>query len=128
MHCWDDYGQTWRWEQQAARKANRGDKTHCCIALGLDHSEDRGNLRYDKRTLVEEAFAPSTSCSEWIHSDNHFFREVEVNHAGEVENADGRPKLPPGGILELVTCTLVGLVIGLGRQGIAALVWSEDAE
>lgn len=109
-----------------AQKAVREDRTHC-IALCLDRSEGRESLHYDKRTLVEEeAFAPLTRYSGWNRSGNHFFREVEANHVCEVENAGGRPAFPPGGILELVTRTLAGVVIGLGRQEIAALALSED--
>lgn len=126
MRCWDDYGRTWRWEQQAAQKANREDRTRCCNALCLDHLEGRENLHYDKRTLVAEAFVPSTRYSGWIRSGNRFCQEAEVNHACEVENADGRPMFPPGGILELVTCTLVEVVIALGRLEIAARARSED--
>lgn len=75
---------------------------------------------------MEEAFAPLTRHSDWHRSENRFVREVEANHACEVENAAGKPLFPPGGILELVTCTLVGVVIALGRREIAAQAWSED--
>lgn len=116
------------------RRANREDRTRCdALCLDrldrldrLDHLEGRENLHYDKQTLVEEAFAPWTNCSEWYRSENRFVREVEANHVCEVENAAGRSLFPLEGILGLGTCTLVGVVIGLGRREIVAQAWSED--
>lgn len=48
-----------------------------------------------------------------------------MTHACEEENADGRVSSPRGEILELVTYTPDGVVIGLGKQEIVEQVLSE---
>lgn len=115
------------------QRANREDRPRC-DALCLDHSdhlEGRESLHYDKRSSVEEAFAPLTNYSERYRSENRFVRfvrEVEANHACEGENAAGRSLFPREGILGLGTCTLVEVVIGLGRREIVAQAWSEGGD
>ena len=111
-----------------AQKVNREDRNRYNALCWdrLDRLEGRENLHCDRLTLVEEAFAPSTNGLGWNRSGNRSSLEVEANHACEVENADGRPSFPLEEILELVTCTLVGVVIGLDKLEIAAQELSED--